>query len=336
MWNPTTKKVSKTHDMVFFNRMSFRTSTMSVHKKLGTDDEDLNSVQQDKRGGTITADFATGDKNTATVDSVDSSVPDTPMVNNNQGQSKYEHTHRRTMHYDPMTGHTIGTEATVLANYYQCLEDTDGEMDFANIGAGIGRGFENTIELKPVKKYNEAINGPDGKAWEKEIENEYDRMVKSNTWEPVKKSLLPKGMKVIDSTWACKKKSTGKQRWRLNAHGFKQVEGVHYNGTSTHAPVTNSGTIQIVTILMIIANWQGHIVGIKGAFLHGEFEDGKAIYMKVPHGFEKLYPDDVVLKLKKCIYRLKQAGMAFWHQLPLCMKSMEMTRSTPDLCLYHK
>jgi hypothetical protein len=37
------------------------------------------------------------------------------------------------------------------------------------------------MELKPIK-YNEAINGPDGKAWEKEIENEHDRMVKNNAW----------------------------------------------------------------------------------------------------------------------------------------------------------
>ena len=49
-------------------------------------------------------------------------------------------------------------------------------------------------------KYKEAINGPDGKAREKEIENEHDRMVKNNAWEPVKKSLLPKGTKLIDST----------------------------------------------------------------------------------------------------------------------------------------
>ncbi len=136
-------------------------------------------------------------------------------------------------------------------------------------------------------------------------------MVKNNAWEPVKKSLLPKDTKVIDSTWGCKKKSTRKLRGCLNAHGFKQVEGVHYNRTSTHTTVTNAGTIQIMLILMIMANWQGQIMNVKGTFLHGEFEDGKIIYMKVPHGFEKFYLDDVVLKLKKCIYRLKQIAMAF-------------------------
>jgi hypothetical protein len=46
------------------------------------------------------------------------------------------------MHYDPTTGCTIGTEATVLANYYKCLEHTDGKMEFANVGAGLGGGFK--------------------------------------------------------------------------------------------------------------------------------------------------------------------------------------------------
>jgi hypothetical protein len=55
---------------------------------------------------------------------------------------------------------------------------------------------------------------------------------------------------------------------------------------------------------MNMANWQSQIVDVKGVFLHGQFEDGKVIYMKVPRGFEIFYPDDVVLNLKKCIYGL--------------------------------
>ncbi len=72
---------------------------------------------------------------------------------------------------------------------------------------------------------------------------------------------------------------------------------------------------------------------VMGTFLHGEFKDDKVIYMKVPGGLEKFYPDDVVLKLKKCIYGLKQAVMAFWCELLLCMKSMGMTQRTTDPCL---
>jgi hypothetical protein len=192
------------------------------------------------------------------------------------------------------------------------------------------------MELKAMK-YKEAINGPDGDAWAKEIDNKHDQMVKSDVWEPVKKNSLPRGTKVIDSTWGHKKKSTGKLHGCLNACRFKQVEGVHYNGSSTHAPVTSAGTIQIMLILMLMADWHGRIVDVKGTFLHaGKIEDSKVIYMEVPHEFEKFYPDNVVLKLNKCMYGLKQAAMAFWQQLLLCMKSMEMVRSTTDPCLYHQ
>jgi hypothetical protein len=119
MWDPNTKKVSETHGIVFLNRMFLRAPMKPVHKTQSTDNEDLNSVQQDKRGDTITADFVTGDDDAVTVESVDSSVPDSPVVNNNLGQSKYGCMYRRTMHYDPATGLTIGAEATALANYYQ-------------------------------------------------------------------------------------------------------------------------------------------------------------------------------------------------------------------------
>jgi hypothetical protein len=37
-------------------------------------------------------------------------------------------------------------------------------------------------------------------------------------------------------------------------------------------------------------------MNVKGTFLHGEFKEDEVIYMKVPCGFEKFYPDDVVVR----------------------------------------
>jgi hypothetical protein len=33
---------------------------------------------------------------------------------------------------------------------------------------------------------------------------------------------------------------------------------------------------------MLVAGWVAHIVDVKGAFLHGKFEKGEKVYMKVP------------------------------------------------------
>ena len=49
-------------------------------------------------------------------------------------------------------------------------------LEFANVGAGVGGGFENSKELK-VMNYNKAVNGPDGVHWQAEVENEYQQMV---------------------------------------------------------------------------------------------------------------------------------------------------------------
>ena len=58
-------------------------------------------------------------------------------------------------------------------------------------------------------KYEQAISGPDAKEWLAEIENKDDRMIKNKVFEVVERKHLPPGTKVIDSTWACKKKGNG-------------------------------------------------------------------------------------------------------------------------------
>ena len=147
---------------------------------------------------------------------------------------------------------------------------------------------------------------------------------------------LPAGRKIIGSVWAMNKKSNGMLHGQMNARGFKQVKGQHYDGTTISSPVTNSATIRIVLTLMIMASMLAHVVDVKGAFLHGEFEDGEIIHMKVPQGFENHFPDGSDLLLLKCFYRLEQAVKAFWRQLLGAASSMKLKRSTVGPCLYYK
>jgi hypothetical protein len=61
------------------------------------------------------------------------------------------------------------------------------------------------------------------------VEEEHQRMVKHKVWEPVSKDELPAGTEVLTSTWAMKKKANGKYRARMNARGYEQIDGVHYD-----------------------------------------------------------------------------------------------------------
>jgi hypothetical protein len=127
-----------------------------------------------------------------------------------------------------------------------------------------------------------------------------------------------------------KKKSNQTLCGQMNARGFKQVEGQHYDGTTISSLVTNSATIWIMLTLMVMADMLAHVVDIKGAFLHGEFEDEEVIHMKDLQGCEKHFPEGSVILLKKCLYGLKQAAKAFWRQLLLATSAMGLKRSTAD------
>ena len=146
---------------------------------------------------------------------------------------------------------------------------------------------------------------------------------------------MPENARIIDSTWAMKKKANGTYRARLNARGFQQVEGEHYNGSSISAPVVSDITIRVVLVLMIMAGWVGEVLDMKGAFLHGDIDKNQRMYMEVPKGFEKHYdPNYYVLLLLQTLYGLKQAAVSFWKKLLQCFSSMGFERSKAEPCLY--
>ena len=352
MWDPNTGQVHESRDVIWLHRMYWTTRN--------TDNERLEpAVYVKGLEDTVTDDLTPHDSDPEEREGT-GAVANTPMGSTELDSNELEpndewktvsrsgRTIKPIGRYELNTGNTIHWNTALVTNYYEALQDAIDEdelevslevlntfAEYANVGAGLGGGFENTKELR-VLKYEEALSGPDVEKWAKEFDKEHERMVTHKTWIAVPRSSVPKGIKLIDSTWACKKKSNGMLRGRLNAHGFKQVEGVHFDGSSIHSPVTNAATIRTIIVLMLIAWWTGHLTDVHGAFLHGKFTNGEQLYMEVPKGFKKFYPGDVLLKLLKCIYGLKQAAMAFWRELLKCMKSMGMTRSTADPCLYFK
>jgi hypothetical protein len=133
-----------------------------------------------------------------------------------------------------------------------------------------------------------------------------------------------------------KKKSSETLRGRVNVRGFKQIDRQHYDGTCISVPVTNAMTIRIVLSIMIMQMGIAHVVNVKGAFLYGEFEDSKKIYIKILLGFEKFFSSNTVLLPKKMLYNLKQAVMAFYRKILVVMQNIRLKRSTVDPCHYYK
>jgi hypothetical protein len=115
-------------------------------------------------------------------------------------------------------------------------------MELALIGAGVSGGIKHTSELK-VLNYKKAMQSPGAEEWCKEIRNEKAQFDKYNALTAVPRSSLPKGAKVLTTTWAMKLKSNWTRRGMLNARGYEQVDGSHYASDSIAAPVTNPITV---------------------------------------------------------------------------------------------
>jgi hypothetical protein len=107
----------------------------------------------------------------------------------------------------------------------------------------------------------------------------------------------------------------------------------NYEIALTAAEIQYYDTMKGLTLLLL-ARWYAELIDVKGAFLHGEFDEGEILYMEIPQGFKQYYPAEFIWLLLRTIYGLKQAAVAFWKQLILAFASMNYRRSKADPCLY--
>ena len=356
MWSPSTGRVKTTRDVIWLKRLYFnkkvpeKLQNIPDYKADTPEDEILEAGRSVGHAENANSDnrqdqsFQGGGGNSGWNENLDDpdsepdeSEEDIELLENdgagdNEGTAGVQTrstTTRSGRRVRNNTRYTSDVDALQgVAFEYLSTEET------ALVGAGLGGGFTNTQELH-VMKFKEAMK-KDPVGWQDAVDKEHDRFVKAKCFGVTKMEDVPEGANIIDSTWAMKKKASGVLRARLNARGFKQIDGVDYNEHSRSSPVVNEITILMIFVLIIMANWWAELLDIKGAFLHGDFEPGEKVYMKVPEGFEKWYPGNVVLLLLKTIYGTRQAALAFWRKLLAAFRLMQYGRSTADPCLYYK
>jgi hypothetical protein len=103
-------------------------------------------------------------------------------------------------------------------------------------------------------------------------------MMKHNVFQEVPIYKLSEGANILTSTWAMKKKSNGTFISRMNATGFQQIYGEHYDSTSIASPVANEFAIRCMFVLMLRACWMDELLDVKVGFLHGNFKNGEALH----------------------------------------------------------
>ena len=126
--------------------------------------------------------------------------------------------------------------------------------------------------------YNMAT--PEKPYWIDAVDREHNKFLKYRSVMEVSRDEIPADAKIMDMTWAMKRKSNGTFGARCNVRGFKQIDGEHYLEDDKAAPIVNDVTIRTILTLMLMASYDAWVIDVNGAFLNGNFSNNEKIYVK--------------------------------------------------------
>ena len=185
--------------------------------------------------------------------------------------------------------------------------------------------------------YQMAMSGEMAHEWQKAMIAEVKGILKQKTWVPISRTSMPKGKIILPGIWAFKLKrlpdgSPLKFKARYCVRGDKQIAGVDY--FETYAPVVQWSTIRLVLTMVLSHGWVTRQVDYTNAFTQADLQE--EVYIESPKGFERKDKKDMVLKLLKSLYGLRQAPKSFFDKLSSGLCERGFVQSELDKCLFMK
>jgi hypothetical protein len=181
--------------------------------------------------------------------------------------------------------------------------------------------------------YSQALRSTERDEWIQAVESEYQSLENNGTW---RLEQLPKGAKAISSKWVFKKKYKEgileRYKARLVARGFTQSPDTY---SEIFSPVMRLDTLRLVLALSVQNGWPAPTQhDVETAFLYSDLDE--IIYLRLPEGRKQFDQDgtELVLRLLKCIYGLKQGSRAWNRLLDKVLRQIGFRSSKADPCLY--
>ena len=119
---------------------------------------------------------------------------------------------------------------------------------------------------------------------------------------------------------------------RLFVKGFAQKKGIDFD--EIFSPVVKMNSIRTILSLVVVEDLHIEQLDVKTTFLHGDLEE--EIYMQQPQGYEVKGKENLVCRLKKSWYGLKQALRQWYSKFDGFMTEQGYNRCHSDHCVYFK
>ncbi|WVZ23370.1 hypothetical protein V8G54_001914 [Vigna mungo] len=182
-----------------------------------------------------------------------------------------------------------------------------------------------TIDEDPVS-FRQAMESDNSENLLNAMKEELKSMDDNKVWDLVE---LPNGSKRVGCKWVFKTKHDSKG----NIERYKaRLDGIDYK--ETFSPVSKKDCLRIVLASVAHYDLELHQMDVKTAFLNGDLKE--EVYMDQPEGFTITGKENLVCKLKKSIYGLKQASRQWYLKFNDTITSYGFVENIVDRCIYIK
>ena len=190
------------------------------------------------------------------------------------------------------------------------------------------------INKDPVS-FSHAVESKESKEWINAMKEELKSMKQNEVWDLVE---LPHGCKRVGCKWVFLKPNTTlvvisngiklDLLLRVTLRKMVLITRRHF------LLFRKKDSLRIIMALVAHYDLELHQMDVKTAFLNEDLDED--VYMDQPEGFSVEGKEQLVCKLKKSIYGLKQASRQWYIKFNTIITSFGFKENTVDHCIYRK
>ncbi|MBW0543234.1 hypothetical protein O181_082949 [Austropuccinia psidii MF-1] len=181
-----------------------------------------------------------------------------------------------------------------------------------------------------LTNYHEEKRTPQASEWMAACEQEMMNLKRMDIWEEVKRDI---SIQTLGTRWvfALKLDSDGRpirhKAW-LVVQGNQKIQGVNFK--ETFAPTPSFAKLQSILAIASNNSWKANTFDVTSAYLRSKIN--KVIFVRPPPGIT--IGENKVLKLKRDLYGLEQAGRCWWMHLKNILQEMGLNTNENDQSTY--
>ena len=220
-------------------------------------------------------------------------------------------------------------------NNDQAQDSTRSDRPKRNKRPSVKYGFEDLVSYalltnkEDPSTFEDAIESSGNDKCMEAMVKEIESLSKNKTWELTE---LPKGKKPIGCKWVFKKKEAISEKEeerlkaRLVAKGYLQRHEIDYD--EIFSPIVRHTSIKAV--LVLVAHHDLELEQL--AFLHWKMDE--EIFTVQLEGFKQPGTKNLICKLKKLLFELKQSPRQWYKRFDSYMIQIGYTYCEYDCCIY--